>query len=453
MTVTKTNVANNGDIAELIDFVRSNSPFYAEFWESTVASKDASVSLDNLPTVDHESFWQANTCLNSKVITSKQKDGIVFKTGGMSLLLIHISTSRSIRVGTTNHPKVSFYNQKELHGLSTQLAESLARCGVGEGDMVANLFYAGDLYGSFLLHILSVYYLPGGAIQLPVAGHVGISSMERQIIEFEATVVLATVTTMSQLAERILNAGKTHPSVRLLLFSGEAFYDDQAGLLKAAFPNATVRSVVYGSMDCGIMGLPPKPEHYDNDPRLHQVNSPNVIIEIIDEDGRVITTPGEAGSLVVTNMERRLMPIIRYPSGDRATWVDPALGLFRILDRDRTAIRLGPVSIDFVDLRRIVATVLNDKPVGKIQAVVTRENRKDLLTLNVAYKPATQEESLQLQAGLKRELSVVRPMFREHVEKDLVNELRINFITMQELAVNPRSGKIVEVLDLRSTTV
>ncbi|UQC90730.1 AMP-dependent synthetase/ligase [Colletotrichum lupini] len=319
--------------------------------------------------------------------------------------------------------------------------------------MVANLFYAGDLYGSFLLHILSVYHLPSGAVQLPIAGHVSLESMERQIVEFEATVILATVTTMSQLSERILSSGKTHSYVRLLLFSGEAFYDDQAGLLKVAFPNATIRSVVYGSMDCGIIGLPPKPEHYTNDTRLHQVNDPNIIVEIITEDGKVTTTPGEVGSLVVTNLERQLMPIVRYPSGDRAAWVDPALGLFRVLDRDRTAIRLGPVSVDFVDLRRIVSTILRGRPVRRLQAIVTREDRKDLLTLNIAFTPATDEESSQLQAELREEMGVVRPMFREHVEKDLINPLRIKFITMQELAVNPRSGKIVEVQDLRSTTI
>ncbi|KAF6827215.1 amp-dependent synthetase ligase [Colletotrichum musicola] len=435
MTVLKANGVAHRDLAELLEFVRLNSPYYAKFWASSCSDGEA-VSLESLPLVDHESFWEANTCLNSKVVTSKQKDGIIFKTGG-----------------TTNRPKVSFYDQQELHGISTQLAESLSRCGVGEGDVVANLFYAGDLYGSFLLHILSVYHVPGGAVQLPVAGHVGLDSMEHHLAEFAATVVLATVTTMSQLAERALAAGSTYPHVRLLLFSGEAFYDDQAGLLRAAFPNAEVRSVVYGSMDSGVIGLPPRREHYAGDPRLHQVNSPNVVVEIVGEDGKVVTTPGEPGSLVVTNVERRLMPIVRYPSGDRAAWVDPALGLFRVLDRDRTAIRLGPVSIDFVDLRRIVATVLGERPVGKIQAVVSRRDRKDLLTLGIVYKPATEEEGSQLLKGLREELGTVRPMFREHVEKDLVNELDVNFVKMQELVVNPRSGKVAEVQDIRSTTI
>ncbi|KAK7967204.1 uncharacterized protein PG986_001481 [Apiospora aurea] len=143
------------------------------------------------------------------------------KTNGMS-------TNQAI--GTTAHPKVSFYSHSELESVSRQLAEGLTRCGVRAGDLVANLFYAGDLYGSFLLHILSVYHLPpGGAIQLPIAGHLSLESMEAHIVEFEASGVLATVTTMSKLAERILSAGKTHPYVRLLLFSGEAFYADQAG--------------------------------------------------------------------------------------------------------------------------------------------------------------------------------------------------------------------------------
>ncbi|KAK1579123.1 AMP-dependent synthetase/ligase [Colletotrichum navitas] len=425
MTVRKQNEITSGGLAGLIEFVKSNSPYYAKYWEPCWAQKGNVVSLTDLPVVDHKSFWEANTCLDSKVITSKQKDGIVFKTGG-----------------TTAHPKVSFYSQKELHGLSLQLADCLSRCGVVQGDTVANLFYAGDLYGSFLLHILSVYHLSNGAIQLPIAGHVTLESMEKHIIEFQATVVLATATTMSQLSERSLNAGRTHPYVRLLLFSGEAFYDDQAGLLKAAFPNATIRSVVYGSMDCGIIGLPPKEDHYNHDPRLHQVNSPNIVVEILNDDGQPINEPGEVGSLVATNMERRLMPIIRYPSGDRAAWVDPSLGLFRILGRDHTAVRIGPVSIDVVDLKRVV-----------VQAIVTREDRKDLLTVNVVYTPATEEETARLKAALREKLNAVRPMFREHVEKGLINALQIKFLKMGELAVNPRSGKTSEVVDLRSTTV
>lgn len=82
MTVPKVNGAGNRDLTELLEFVRLNSSYYAKFWESRGVQKEATVSLRDLPTVDHESFWESNTCLNSQVITSKQKDGIIFKTGG-----------------------------------------------------------------------------------------------------------------------------------------------------------------------------------------------------------------------------------------------------------------------------------------------------------------------------------------------------------------------------------
>lgn len=339
-----------------------------------------------------------------------------------------------------------------------------------QGDKVVNLFYAGDMYGSFLLHILSVFYLPiherVGAIQLPVAGHVTTESMVTHIIEFEGTVVLSTVTTMVKMAELLAGAGwhgkHTADSVRLLLFSGEALYNDQVGIIKRAFPNAELRSLVYGTMDCGVIGLPPQPEAKERfpiadglrDPRVHQVNRPGMIVEIIKEDGTATTDSCTPGSLVVTNLERRLMPVVRYPSGDRAEWIDSDSGLFRVLGRDQTAIRLGPVSIDFTHLREAVSSALGtERHVSGIQAVVGRQDAKDLLTVLIAFQPGSQSEEAKLQMRVAEELGKARPMFKGHVELGLVNPLRVAFVKAEELTVNERSGKSINVVDKRLTTL
>lgn len=137
----------------------------------------------------------------------------------------------------------------------------------------------------------------------------------------------------------------------------------------------------------------------------------------------------------------------------RAAWVDPELGLFRVLDRDRTAIRLGPVSVDFVDLRRVVAAALQDRHIGALQAVVSRHGRKDTLTLVIAYRPETDDESLKLRAAIVQRLGAARPMFKDHVDSSIINPMQIKFLSLQELPVNPRTGKVVEVLDLRSTVI
>lgn len=339
-----------------------------------------------------------------------------------------------------------------------------------QGDKVINLFYAGDMYGSFLLHVLSVFYLPVhervGAVQLPVAGHVTTESMVTHILEFEGTVVLSTVTTMVKMAELLAGVewyGKhTADSVRLLLFSGEALYNDQVGIIKRAFPNAELRSLVYGTMDCGVIGLPPQPEAQERfpiadglrDPRVHQVNRPGMVVEIIKEDGEATTDPGTPGSLVVTNLERRLMPVVRYPSGDRAEWIDFDSGIFRVLGRDQTAIRLGPVSIDFTHLREAVSSALGaERHVSGMQAVVNRQDAKDLLTVLIAFQPKSQAEETELQLRVAEELGKARPMFKGHVELGLVSPLRVSFVRAEELTVNERSGKSINVVDKRLTTL
>lgn len=227
--------------------------------------------------------------------------------------------------GTTSEPKLSLYSGSELNSVGRQLAHGMELSGVEQGDRIANLFYAGELYGSFLLHVLSISNLP--AVQIPIAGHVSVESMIHYVLEFSATAVLGTVTTMCKIAEQLQKDKKCAPSVRTLLFSGEAMYPDQIGILKLGFPNATPRSFVYGTIDSGVIGLPTE----DTDQRVHKVNRPFIHMEIVSDDGEVIEKSGVAGKVIVTNLERRLLPVVRYPCGDRAMWIDYGEKKFRLL--------------------------------------------------------------------------------------------------------------------------
>lgn len=90
MCATKTNgVAIEQAIIELVEFVQANSPFYAHAWRDIGGGVR---SLSNIPVVDHASFWESNTCRNSKVVTSQQTDGIIFKTGGKQKTQAHVTT-------------------------------------------------------------------------------------------------------------------------------------------------------------------------------------------------------------------------------------------------------------------------------------------------------------------------------------------------------------------------
>lgn len=112
----------------------------------------------------------------------------------------------------------------------------------------------------------------------------------------------------------------------------------------------------------------------------------------IAPNGTISTTEnGIPGRLLVTNLGRRLQPIRRYPSGDLAEWVDYANGKFRVLGRDKAGVQLGPVVLDTTRLRAIVLGALGVLDMGAFQAVISRTDLKDVLTLKVGHKPVDEE--------------------------------------------------------------
>lgn len=89
--ITKMTIVPRSDVAAneqaetvetFLNFVKSNSPFYKEFWNTILSAQASGSNLEQYPLTDHAAYWQANTCLNSNVVTSQQQDGIIFKTGG-----------------------------------------------------------------------------------------------------------------------------------------------------------------------------------------------------------------------------------------------------------------------------------------------------------------------------------------------------------------------------------
>ena len=89
------------DIRDLIDFARKYSPYYYAFYSNV--ARDVSF-LQDYPIVDLDSFWRANTCKKSQVITMPHSGGIVWKTGGKksgskrtALLISQLSMCRNPR--------------------------------------------------------------------------------------------------------------------------------------------------------------------------------------------------------------------------------------------------------------------------------------------------------------------------------------------------------------------
>lgn len=417
-------------LSDLIRFARHNSPFYRELYASLPPDAHR---LTDLPVVDQEAFWAANTLHGNRVLTGPLSEATVYQTGG-----------------TTGAPKFSVYTRDEWRTFVTAFGHGLVDAGLRPGHRVADLFYAGELYASFLFVLDALAHCPVDNVRLPIGGAAPLESTVPTLRDFAAQVVAGTPTTLCRLAEHLIAAGLRLDDVKLVLFGGEALFADQRGLLAAAFPNAAARSVGYASVDAGLLGRPvPGP-----DPRVHRAFTPHSVVEILDDaTDEPVTEPGRPGRVVVTSLFRRLMPVIRYPAGDRAEWTDTEAGHFRILGRAEEGVRVGPVSLYARDAQDALADADTTGRVIGMQLVVRRWDGRDGLVLRLAAAPGDDDPAgLEELAGtITARLEKARPLYPDSVRAGFVHPLAVEWARHRDLAVNARTGKLVRVLDERPT--
>ncbi|KJK44011.1 phenylacetate--CoA ligase family protein [Streptomyces sp. NRRL F-4428] len=422
-------------LSDLIRFARHNSPYYRDLYASL--PPDAG-RLTDLPVVDQVSFWAANAPHDSRVLTGPLSEATVYKTGG-----------------TTGSPKFSVYTRDEWRTFVTAFGQGLVDTGLRPGHRVADLFYAGELYASFLFILDSLAHAPVDNVRLPIGGGAPLESTIPTLRDLAAQVLAGTPTTLCRLAEQVLASGVRLGSVELLLFGGEALFEDQRRLLATAFPGAEARSVGYASVDAGLLGRPVP----GADARVHRAFTPYSVVEILDDStDEPITEPGRPGRVVVTSLFRRLMPIIRYPAGDRAEWTGTGPGRFRILGRAEEGVRVGPVSLYTQDAQDAVASADTAGQVVGMQLVVRRWEGRDGLVLRLATAPGDEraggpaaERRAALARAVVAELETVRPLYPDSVRAGFVHPLSVEWARHRDLAVNPRTGKLVRVLDERPT--
>ena len=421
-------VMATSSVQELISFARKYSPYYRKYY----AHLPEHVSeLNAVPVLDHPSFWAANTGLppDNQVITGPLTDGAIFRTGG-----------------TTAVPKASYVTREELRQGSQAYVACLDRVGLRPGDRVANLLYGGDLYKGFLDLALTLMDTPTPNVHLSI-GVAPLDSQAWTLRAYAATVIVAMPTVVCRLADYMIKLGHSVSSVRLVLYVGEYLHKDQKILLRGAFPSAKIGPVQYVAVDGGSIGMPDSsPGDVDQEPTTYTVNKSSMIMELITDGGESITAEGIKGNIVITNLARHLMPIIRYPMGDVAEWIDYESRKFRLCGRGAVGVRLGPTSYDMVSLKEIVTSSLRNEKCNGFQVLLRRANGKDEMVFRIACQPQDPEQSSR---RIQEEMDRIHEEFAKEVAEGFVNPLVIEWVSVQDLHYNARTGKLKEIVDLR----
>ena len=353
--------------------------------------------------------------------------------------------------GTTGKPTVVGYTKKDLQVFAEVVARSLAAAGARPGMMLHNAYGYGLFTGGLGLH--------GGAEALgmtvvPVSG----GMTERQVMliqDFRPEVISCTPSYAQTLAEEFRKRGVSPEDLSLeyAVLGAEPWTE---AIRKQVDEGLGVRSTnIYGLSE--IIGPGVANECVEERQGSH-IWEDHFLPEVVDPDTGEPLPEGKVGVLVLTNLTKEAMPLLRYWTGDLTflTYEPCACG--------RTHVRMGPIlgrTDDMLIIRgvnvyptQVEAVLLGIREVVPYyQIVVRREGTLDEAELKVEVseeffreigEKALSDEVIEADHRLHA--------LREKVAHKIKDTIGVSMrVTLLAPGQAPRSegGKLRRVLDLR----
>ncbi|KUI71342.1 hypothetical protein VM1G_07351 [Cytospora mali] len=423
-------------LQDIIQYARKHSPYYRDLYKDV---NSVAPSLEELPVTDSERYWELAHADAATVLTSPFTDGSPIRSGG-----------------STTVPKMVFITRREIALSGQIMGAAWVRAGLlAPGDVIANLYSFGGMYGGFQYVNKAIENAPAPVAHLPLSSACPLDIVEHEIEAFAATVIIAPVFHITRLADHISKSGRPARSVRMILFSGESLSTSIVATWREVFPHAAIHPSMYSSVDSGGLAVVPR-ACADADDKwavdmavapIYAVVPGGSVVELLADDGTAITEPDTPGHVFITSLVRRLQPAIRYPVGDLAVWVDYGARALRFLGRGSVAIKIVSSWFDISVLKALLAEVLATEVVGRLQCVLRREGLVSVLIFRLAVAaPADEDEVREKVEARLRELS---PSWTKSRDAGRIAPLRFEWVDVSELVFQENSGKLKEIVDER----
>ena len=413
---------------EHANFVRKHSAFYAEHYKDVPQNCE---DISSYPIVNQKEFWKANENFGQGVLTSPHESGIVFKSGG-----------------TSGNPKYSYFTAKEWDDFTEVSGRGFKHNGVKRGDRIANLFYGGELYASFI-YLTDLIKSADIGVTYPISGQTKVATIVEMLEKLNINVIAGVPTTIMNIVAYLQTHKEIKLNIDLILFGGESFYDDQLQMIKEHFGAIAVNSVLYASVDGGELGYFDALTCSNGE---HRTFDESTIMEIVDEEtNAVIHEENKEGILLVTNLNRKLMPLIRYPVGDMAMWTQKegsANRKFKLLGRSQEGARIGPATLYVQDIIDILNHFKSEVQILNFQIQIHHDEKKDraIIKINPMILPSNPQE---LSNKIIEHLYAQRTMFKELLANTIIHPITIEWCEADMLEGNVRTGKTKKILDKR----
>ncbi|MFP5503656.1 MAG: acyl-CoA reductase [Candidatus Sericytochromatia bacterium] len=405
----------------LVESTARQSAFYREHWGDRALGSEAD--------------WQALPLLEKAQVVANTPPA------GDALLTEPPMGAHWLRSGgSSGDPKLSIFSYADYEDDMWRAARGAHAAGLRRGEKVANLFFSGELYGSFLSLNRTLELL--GCNSFPFTNNASAESVITCLREFG----IGTVIGQSTWVQTVLGEAMKRPEglkVRHVLYAGEHFHQKEREALYRGLGVEKITSIGYGAVDAGPMGY--QCPHCPG--AVHHLHEDHVYLELLDLDsGRPVE--GEAvGEVVVTNLNRRIMPLVRYRIGDLGRWVEGACPCgdgsrrFELMGRVEDRIRLASGEVYFGEIQQVIAGIA---PLASNPQVVLGEAqhlavRAELIEAGLEVGPLAD----QLRAGLVASIPAMAAAG---------DRLTVEVMPPGGLERLGRSGKVLRILDRRTPT-
>jgi phenylacetate-CoA ligase len=414
-------------IRALIEDIRPRSPFYAErlagFEPKSLAD------LVRVPVLTAEELKAHLPPAGQGLVTDEAAGGFVFASGG-----------------TSGAPKVAYRTAAEHNYNATRIGKGLLLAGFGPGDVVANLMFAGNMWASFISLNMALEHT--GARFLPLAGNMDMEFVLFALRHFRANAIISIPTVLLSIARLVEERKIEGLTLRKAATAGEHLFPGAGAYLSRVLGIESFTSAGYAANDSGAIGY--QCGHCCGG--VHHVHEDLHYVEIVDPDTLEPAPPGEVGKIVATNLNRRLMPMLRYDIGDLGRWIEGPCGCgrttrrFELLGRSDDVLNFGAAKLGPDVVAQAVKETPGLSPV--FQMIARFDGVADQLLVRVEREGSATDDAARGERLAER-LRTSTKELKTFLEHKLIGGVSVEVVPPGGLPRNPRTGKVRLVIEER----
>jgi phenylacetate-CoA ligase len=400
--------------------VALNSPFYREQLQQTGVTPEGLGSLEDARQIP---------------FTTKED----LRTQGLRLLarpreeMVRLHASS----GTTGQATVIYYTRGDIETWAELLARSMYMTGMRPADVFQNMMGYGLFTGGLGFHYGAERL---GALTIPAGA--GNSRRQVQLMQQFGTTALHIIPSYALYLLATFDSLGVDPRdlpLRLAFIGAEPHTEDMRRRIEEAY-----RLKAYNSYGLSELNGPGVAFECPEQNGLHLWED-HFLLEVIDPQTLEPLGPGEVGEVVLTNLSRRGMPVLRYRTRDLAAVVpgDCPCGrshrrITRIQGRTDDMLIIKGVNIFPMQIERVLLAMPEVHTNYLVE--LSRENFNDLMVIKVEVQQDFFQEDLKYLKSLQKKIT-------EALKSELLVTPRVELVEPQTL---PRSeGKALRIVDLR----